>query len=447
MIGVFHDAIPLRIHEGQHWNPAAFYNAAGLMANRATAIACDSQSSERDLHAFFPSARHKTQVVYLGHDRQRFLTSAEQPGNSGGAAKMSRPAGKRIAMIGEIEPRKNQAGVLRACRYLRAERPEERITLVLIGDKAPQNPYAFLERMAQQHVNIEHLGYVSDSTIGDALRSCDAFLYPSLWEGFGIPVLEAMSAGVPVVCSDGSSLPEVGGPLAFYCDPHDPCSIAAAVRRALAMSSDRRKEWVREVREHASRFTWSASARQLLALVEDASAVPGQRRFAFPVGRASRYGSRERLPPAPLNVRKPFIEEKQENLTALPNEYNIRLSKERHEEKNGHSQQRPARSFGALFRDVHFAWPKLHVGRDCIRCWRRTWIAAPICCLCGLKPTHFLYRHWMAQPPAEPPDLTRHSALIHTVRTRMFRGWTRRGRDGAAIPGRPTREACPRPNA
>ena len=248
MIGVFHDAIPLRIHEGQHWNPAAFYNAAGLMANRATAIACDSQSSERDLHAFFPGARHKTRVVYLGHDRQRFLTSAEQPGNSGGAAKMSRPAGKRIAMIGEIEPRKNQAGVLRACRYLRAERPEERITLVLIGDKAPQNPYAFLERMAQQHVNIEHLGYVSDSTIGDALRSCDAFLYPSLWEGFGIPVLEAMSAGVPVVCSDGSSLPEVGGPLAFYCDPHDPCSIAAAVRRALAMSSDRRKEWVREAR-------------------------------------------------------------------------------------------------------------------------------------------------------------------------------------------------------
>lgn len=269
MIGVFHDAIPLRIHEGQHWNPAAFYGAAGLMANRASVIACDSQSSERDLHAFFPSARHKTQVVYLGHDRQRFLASDEQLANSGGAATMSRPAGKRIAMIGEIEPRKNQAGVLRACQYLQAERPDERITLVLIGDQAPQNPYAFLERMAQQHVNIERLGYVSDSKIGDVLRSCDAFLYPSLWEGFGIPVLEAMSAGVPVVCSDGSSLPEVGGPLAFYCDPHDPRSIAAAVRRALAMPLERRKAWVREAREHAARFTWAACATRLLALVED----------------------------------------------------------------------------------------------------------------------------------------------------------------------------------
>lgn len=273
MIGVFHDAIPLRINEGQCWNPAAFYRAAGLMANRATVIACDSLSSQRDLHAFFPRTRQKTRVVYLGHDCRRFLPSDKQSGKSDGAAATKKPAGRRIAMIGEIEPRKNQAGVLRACRYLQAERPDEQITLVLIGQESPQSPYAFLERLAQQHVNIERLGYVPDSQIGDALRSCDVFLYPSLWEGFGIPVLEAMSAGVPVVCSDGSSLPEVGGPLAFYCDPHDPRSIAAAVRSALAMTSERRKQWIREAREHAARFTWSASATRLLALVGNVSAT------------------------------------------------------------------------------------------------------------------------------------------------------------------------------
>lgn len=274
MIGVFHDAIPLRINEGQYWNPGAYYRAVGAMVNRAAAIACDSQSSQRDLHSFFPNSRHKTQVVHLGHDRERFLP--RNPLDSGAsilAARRQSP-GKRIAMIGEIEPRKNQAGVLRACQRLKAVRPEERVTLALIGKQQPGNPYEFLEQQAREHVNIEHLGYVPDAEIGDVLRSCDAFLYPSLWEGFGIPVLEAMSAGVPVVCSDNSSLPEVGGAFAFYCDPYDPASIVAAIHKALEMPPGRREPWVRAAREHAAAFTWSAAAEKLTELIHQALGAP-----------------------------------------------------------------------------------------------------------------------------------------------------------------------------
>jgi glycosyltransferase involved in cell wall biosynthesis len=92
------------------------------------------------------------------------------------------------------------------------------------------------------------------------LHGCDCFVYPSLWEGFGIPVLEAMSAGVPVVCSDLASLPEVAGPHAFYCDPYEPRTIAEAVSRALALPGAERESRVDAARTWASRFTWDATA-------------------------------------------------------------------------------------------------------------------------------------------------------------------------------------------
>ena len=104
------------------------------------------------------------------------------------------------------------------------------------------DPLEFLTREAGAFVRIERTGYVEDDLLPALLAGCDCFVYPSLWEGFGIPVLEAMSAGVPVVCSDVSSLPEVAGPHAFYCDPYDPRSIANAVNRALAISPGERED-------------------------------------------------------------------------------------------------------------------------------------------------------------------------------------------------------------
>ena len=108
---------------------------------------------------------------------------------------------------------------------------------------------------------------MSEGSLPALLSECDCFVYPSLWEGFGIPVLEAMSAGVPVVCSDLASLPEVAGPHAIYCDPYDPQSIAAAVNRALAMPSTERKEHVAAARDWSARFTWDATANQFRAVL------------------------------------------------------------------------------------------------------------------------------------------------------------------------------------
>lgn len=250
MVGVFHDAIPFRIDEGAGARPEEYFRAVGLMALRASLVCCDSDSTRSDLEVFFPAARGRTRVIHLGHDAERFRDSSPR----------ERPPGKRIAMVGDIEPRKNQAGVLRTARHIAEAFPGEVVTLTLIGRPRNPDPLEFLAREAGQHIRLERTGYVDDDDLPSLLASCDCFAYPSLWEGFGIPVLEAMSAGVPVVCSDVASLPEVAGPHAFYCDPHEPRSIAAAVGRALTMPPAERAARTSAAREWASRFTWDATA-------------------------------------------------------------------------------------------------------------------------------------------------------------------------------------------
>jgi glycosyltransferase involved in cell wall biosynthesis len=249
MVGVFHDAIPLRLDEGAGWRPEEYLRAAGLMALRASIVCCDSECTRADLECFFPAARGKSRVVPLGHDAERFR-----------AAQPVLHAGKRIAMVGDIEVRKNQAGVLRAARWIADAHPNEDVTLELIGRERTPDPLAHLAREAAKHVRVERTGYVDDEELPELLAGCDCFVYPSLWEGFGIPVLEAMSAGVPVVCSELASLPEVAGPHAFYCDPYDPRSIADAINRALAMPPAERAARTAAAREWASWFTWEATA-------------------------------------------------------------------------------------------------------------------------------------------------------------------------------------------
>jgi len=266
LVGMFFDAIPFRIHEGAGWRPGEHYCQTGKMASRAAVVLCISRSSEQDLHTFFPNSRSKSSLIHLGHDRERFLPRGVS-GRRRAARRRSR--GIRVAMIGELEPRKNQAGVLRACQHLANHFQDKPITLVLMGERPDHYPYSFLEQQASRNVRVEYQGYVSDSQIGDLLRSCDVFVFASLWEGFGIPVLEAMSAGVPVVCSENSSLPEVGGRHAFYCDPYDPVSIAEAISEAMSLTPSERMRWIEEARAWAGNFTWTKTAAELSRLLRE----------------------------------------------------------------------------------------------------------------------------------------------------------------------------------
>jgi glycosyltransferase involved in cell wall biosynthesis len=112
------------------------------------------------------------------------------------------------------------------------------------------------------------LGHVSDSALGELYRRCAVFCYPSLGEGFGLPVLEAMAAGAAVITSNLSSLPEVGGDAVVYVDPHSTASIAAELAQILSSPEERERLGAR-ARERARSFSWERTAEITLAAVEN----------------------------------------------------------------------------------------------------------------------------------------------------------------------------------
>ena len=107
------------------------------------------------------------------------------------------------------------------------------------------------------------LGYVSDSALAELYRRCAVFCYPSLGEGFGLPVLEAMAAGAAVLTSNLSSLPEVGGDAVAYADPHDAQSIASTLERVLE-DERTRIDLGKRARERAAEFSWERFTEQVL---------------------------------------------------------------------------------------------------------------------------------------------------------------------------------------
>jgi glycosyltransferase involved in cell wall biosynthesis len=112
------------------------------------------------------------------------------------------------------------------------------------------------------HENLVLAGYVTDGELRALYERAECFLYPSFYEGFGLPPLEAMHCGCPVVVSRRASLPEVCGPAARYCDPDDSHDIANQVRTVLS-SADLRRELVEAGRERAAGFSWADAASRL----------------------------------------------------------------------------------------------------------------------------------------------------------------------------------------
>jgi len=174
--------------------------------------------------------------------------------------------------LGTIEPRKNHRRLLEAYRTLKTICPEAP-PLVLAGgsgwlmDSFPNSVDSSTFRR-----NVIMPGYVSEAELSWLLRNCFALVYPSLFEGFGMPVAEALSVGTPVICSNTSSLPEVAGDAALYCDPLDPQSIAAAMKRLWTGEVDRQQLKNAAVIQ-ARRFSWDASAAQLLKLYEHVMSI------------------------------------------------------------------------------------------------------------------------------------------------------------------------------
>jgi len=230
-------------------------------AGRADGIVTDSESTKRDI------------VKILGIDPAKIVVVPLAAGGSDGRA-ADPAAGQRvraryglpdrfILFVGTVEPRKNLLRLLAAFERLAAD-PGFRHRLVVVGARGwkAEPLMARLDDLAARGL-ARHLGYVPDDDLAALYPLADLFVFPSLYEGFGIPPLEAMAAGVPVVCSSASSLPEVCGDAAVYFDPGSEDELAEAVRRVLsdpALAADLRARGLRQ----AAAFSWERTADQLL---------------------------------------------------------------------------------------------------------------------------------------------------------------------------------------
>jgi glycosyltransferase involved in cell wall biosynthesis len=235
----------------------------GLALRRAARVICISEATRAELVERFPAAAPKATVVQLAAG-QPF---GQRPSPSVLAAVRARYGLQRpfVLALGTLEPRKNLPRLIEAFAALP---PGLRDTHQLVLAGAAGWGIRRTRRAIERHEPmVRALGWVPDEDLAVLYQACEAFCYPSLHEGFGLPVLEAMQSGAVVVAARVPSLCEVGGDAAIYADPYDTAGIRAALEAALDPDG-RRTEIGRRARERASEFSWEDAARGVLRELE-----------------------------------------------------------------------------------------------------------------------------------------------------------------------------------
>ncbi|MFQ5342083.1 MAG: glycosyltransferase family 4 protein [Anaerolineae bacterium] len=166
-----------------------------------------------------------------------------------------------VLYVGSNKPHKNLPRLVEA--FARIPHPASRIPLVIAGHEDPRYPQARERAAALGLDSVTFLGAVVEEDLPALYSGAELFVFPSLYEGFGLPVIEAMACGTPVACSNVSSLPEVAGDAALLFDPHTPESIAAAIRQVL-QGADLHNRLRRRGLEQAGHFSWEHTARLTL---------------------------------------------------------------------------------------------------------------------------------------------------------------------------------------
>lgn len=254
VVMTIHDAIPWRHPE---WFTKA--NAlqqrllVGPAARRAARVLTDSQASRSDIIEFLAVDPDRVEIIPLGVD-EAFDPIHRDPDWL--ARSFGTGPGPVVLSVGTPEPRKNLAGTLAAFERVLIDIPEA--TLLLVGGGG-WGADAISARAARLGPRVVRTGHVAAPDLPRIYASADCFLFPSLFEGFGLPPLEAMASGLPVVCSNRPSLPEVVDTAALTAEPSDIEGLAGAVLAALGDHS-LREDLQQKGKARAARFTWQRTA-------------------------------------------------------------------------------------------------------------------------------------------------------------------------------------------
>ena len=237
-----------------------------LNVRYATRIVAVSERTRANILSLYPQAEDRVRVIHHGVD-DRFRTLRKPPDRAAFLARFGIPDKPYLFFVGTLRRKKN----LRSLVSVFGDLPEpERSshTLVLAGIR---NPWPEFEELVQSEENRGRVflpGYVSDDDLVAFYNHASAVIYPSLFEGFGLPPIEAMACGTPVITSNGGAIPEVVGKAALTFSPERPDQLQDAILSILR-DHDLAARMVRRGRRHAKKFTWDATAEAYLSLYDE----------------------------------------------------------------------------------------------------------------------------------------------------------------------------------
>lgn len=261
-IVTIHDCIHLRFPQYLPNRLGYVYARSSLWVatHRAARVLTVSETSKRDILRYFRVPESKIDVIYNAIDER--LGEAPTEAEMAQVRERYQLFDPFVLYAGNIKPHKNLERLIEAFNTLRRGGLEH-VKLLIIGDEISK--YATLRRAVHRyklHKHVRFFGFVSDTTLASLYRLASVFVFPSLYEGFGLPPLESMAAGTPVITSNVSSLPEVVGDAALLIDPYEPGEIAAAMRRVLTepeLRDDLRARGLARVKQ----FSWDRSVRRV----------------------------------------------------------------------------------------------------------------------------------------------------------------------------------------
>lgn len=222
----------------------------------ADAIVCVSESTRRDLLHYYHVDPARAFAIHSG------LGTVAEPEPFGGLPS------RYLLFVSTVEPRKNLGTLIDAYQRLR-ERGAYDGSLVVVG-KVGWKAESMVRRLSQP--GIVHLDYLSAGRLAHVYRGAEAFVFPSLYEGFGFPLLEAMAHGVPCIAARTSSLPEIGGDAALYFDATNPGELEGAIAR-LTSDESLRAELAARGRARAAEFRWDVAAQKTLDVLRRAATL------------------------------------------------------------------------------------------------------------------------------------------------------------------------------
>lgn len=266
LVVTIHDIIPLLYPE--YYPPGIKgkirFQIQKVLLKKINAVITDTKASKRDIIKYLGYPEDKIYPIYLGTDK-KFKKTSNPKGYNQLRKKYNLPH-KFVLYVGDVNYNKNLLRLAKACKLINT-------TLVIVGKQAMVEEFdkkhpemkmwtEFLLKYKSDS-DIKRLGFVNDEELVSLYNCASVYCQPSLYEGFGLPVLEAMSCGCPVVCAETPALEEIAGDAALYANPHSSRDIASKLSNVLE-DSKTRKTLINQGYKNLQRFSWKKCARETL---------------------------------------------------------------------------------------------------------------------------------------------------------------------------------------